>query len=90
MKRLILAVLAVALLACSAAYAQNLTATEIIEKADQKQRGETSMGELKMTILPVGRLKTGDASVRVGGCLNGVLKVGTAPGRFSENPPGFE
>ena len=42
------------------------------------------------TILPVGRLKTGDASVRVGGCLNGVLKVGTAPGRFSENPPGFE
>ncbi|MCB0586592.1 MAG: outer membrane lipoprotein-sorting protein [Phaeodactylibacter sp.] len=51
MKRLILAVLAVALLACSAAYAQNLTATEIIEKADQKQRGETSMGELKMTIV---------------------------------------
>ena len=51
MKRLILAVLAFTLIMSTAAYAQNLTAKEIIEKADQKQRGETSVGELKMTII---------------------------------------
>ncbi|MCO6487501.1 MAG: outer membrane lipoprotein-sorting protein [Phaeodactylibacter sp.] len=51
MKRLILAVLAFTLMMSTAAYAQNLTAKEIIEKADQKARGETSIGELKMTIV---------------------------------------
>ena len=51
MKPLILAILALPLMMSTAAVAQNLTAKEIIEKADQKQRGETSVGELKMTIV---------------------------------------
>ncbi|MCB0597457.1 MAG: outer membrane lipoprotein-sorting protein [Lewinellaceae bacterium] len=51
MKPLILAILALPLMMSTAANAQNLTAKEIIEKADQKQRGETSVGELKMTIV---------------------------------------
>ncbi len=51
MKRLILATLALALMTSTAANAQNLTAKEIVEKADQKARGETSIGELKMTIV---------------------------------------
>ncbi|MCB0566268.1 MAG: outer membrane lipoprotein-sorting protein [Phaeodactylibacter sp.] len=51
MKRLILAVLALTLITAFTAYSQNLTAKEIIQKADQKQRGETSVGELKMTII---------------------------------------
>ncbi|MCB9295566.1 MAG: outer membrane lipoprotein-sorting protein [Lewinellaceae bacterium] len=51
MKRLILAVLAFTLMMSTAVNAQNLTAVEIIEKADQKARGETSIGELKMTII---------------------------------------
>ena len=51
MKPLILAMLALPLMMSTAAVAQNLTAKEIIEKADQKQRGETSVGELKMTIV---------------------------------------
>ena len=51
MKRLILAVLALTLITTFTAYSQNLTAKEIIQKADQKQRGETSVGELKMTII---------------------------------------
>ncbi len=33
------------------AHAQDLTAREIIEKTDQKMRGEASKGELKMTII---------------------------------------
>lgn len=51
MKQLTLAVLAFTLVMSTAANAQNLTAKEIIEKADQKARGETSIGELKMTII---------------------------------------
>ena len=51
MKRLIPAVLALTLITTFTAYSQNMTAKEIIQKADQKQRGETSVGELKMTII---------------------------------------
>lgn len=51
MKRLILAILALTLMAGFTAYSQNLAAKEIIEKADQKQRGETSAGEFKMTVV---------------------------------------
>ena len=40
------------------------------------------------TILPTGRLEVEGEPRRE--CLNGVLEVGTVPGRFSENPPGFE
>ncbi len=50
MKRLILVVLALTMMS-AAAYSQNLTAKEIIEKADQKQRGESSTGEFKMTVV---------------------------------------
>lgn len=50
MKRLILIVSAFTLI-FGPAYAQSLTAKEIIEKADRKQRGETSSGEFKMTIV---------------------------------------
>ena len=51
MKRLIPAVLALTLITTFTAYSQDMTAEEIIQKADQKQRGETSVGELKMTII---------------------------------------
>ena len=51
MKKLILAVLTITLAMGATANAQSLTAKEIIQKADQKQRGETSSGELKMTIV---------------------------------------
>lgn len=51
MKKLILVVLTITLAMGATTNAQSLTAKEIIQKADQKQRGETSSGELKMTIV---------------------------------------
>ena len=40
------------------AYSQELTAKEIITKADDKSRGETSQGEIKMTIVRPGWERT--------------------------------
>ncbi len=50
MKKTILSLLALLLIG-TAGFSQDLTGKEIIEKADQLQRGETNQGEMSMTII---------------------------------------
>ncbi len=56
LKEFVLTIVA-ALIGCIL-YAQELTATEIVSKADQKSRGKTSQGEMTMTIVRPGWERT--------------------------------
>lgn len=51
MKKILFLTLGLSLLFSLPAFTQDLTALEVIKKADQKLRGETSSGTMKMTIV---------------------------------------